>query len=58
MLKWQVDGEEDHLIRMPHIMTWLLVAVYAAAFLIVVLGWLQWLALVLNYNQTLLTLLK
>ena len=58
MLKWEVYEGHNHFIRLPRLLHWVIVAVYTAAFLMVLLGWVHWLGLVLNYNQTILSLLK
>jgi hypothetical protein len=58
MLKWQERGREESFIRMPKPLLFLLVLLYAAAFLLVVMGWAKWAGLVLRHNQTLLSLVR
>jgi hypothetical protein len=58
MLKWDVYQEDNHFIRLPRLLYWVIVAIYTLAFLLVLLGWTHWLGLILNHNQTIFSLLR
>ncbi|MBS4022215.1 MAG: hypothetical protein KGZ79_07305 [Dethiobacter sp.] len=58
MLKWDEFEEESRPLRLPHLLYWVIAAVYTAAFVLVLFGWMRWLGLVLNYNQTIFSLLR
>ncbi len=58
MLKWDEYGQEENFLRLPRFLFWLVMLLYAAAFLLVAMGWAKWLGLVLRHHQTFLSLVR
>jgi hypothetical protein len=56
MLKWELYGQEEASPLLPRVFIWIAVTVYVAAFSLVLFGWIRWVSLLMEYQQTLMLL--
>ncbi|MBS4030888.1 MAG: hypothetical protein KGZ63_05630 [Clostridiales bacterium] len=56
MYKWDMYCQEEDHPLLPRFFTWIAVIVYGTTFSLVLLGWVRWISLLMEYRQTLMLL--